>query len=441
MSGERAKTTPLALADEPATGNYFVAAYPPFSCWSESATGAFEEVLARPADAGFGLYIHLPFCSERCDYCYYLSYENRGGAIDRYLEALRNELAIYAETPRFRGRGPRFVYFGGGTPSLLSAARIERLLGELRAIMPWSEVREATFECAPMTCTRQRLLALRDAGVTRISLGIQQLDDKVLRRNGRIHRVADVERGWAAIRRVGFEVVNVDLIVGLVDETDESIHRTLERVIEMAPESVTVYQLEIPENTPLFHALREGRLARPPASWDYKHARLEESLARLEAAGYTVRSAYTAVREPRRHRFLYQDDQYRGADLLGLGASAFSYLGGVHQQNAASLDAYLEALTERRLPLSRAYQLSADEQLVREFVLQLKLGAVDVAALGHKHGVDPCRRFADPLAELAARRWVELDGETVRLTRQGLVRADRLLPAFYLPQHRVERYS
>lgn len=441
MSRPHAAALPPEVRDEPVTGNYFVSAYPPFSCWSAEGIAAYRRVLERPADDAFGLYVHLPFCSKRCDYCYYLSYSDRGTEIDRYLAALQDELALYAAKPSFRDRRPRFVYFGGGTPSLLSAARIRRLMRGLQALMPWTEVREATFECAPKTTTEDRLEALRQAGVTRISLGVQQLDDEVLRRNGRIHLVADVERAWAAIGHFDFAVVNVDLIVGLPGESDASFRNSLERVVEMAPDCVTLYQLEIPFNTPLHRILDTADAEPQPASWHRKRARLAAGLTRLEAAGYTVRSAYAAVRDPTRHPFLYQDDQYRGADLLGIGASSFSYLGGVHQQNAAALSAYLEALAEPRLPLWRAYDLEPDERLVRELVLQLKLGTVDAGALQRKFGVDPRQRFRAPLAALAAEGWLELDGELLRLTRQGLLRADRLLSAFYLPQHQVERTS
>jgi oxygen-independent coproporphyrinogen-3 oxidase len=172
-----------------------------------------------------------------------------------------------------------------------------------------------------------------------------------------------------------------------------------------------------------------------------KRERLKEGFARLEAAGYTLRSAYTAVRDPARHHFIYQDEQYRGADLLGLGASAFSCLDGINQQNVTTLDVYLERLAAGQLPLWRAYPMNDRERLVREVVLQMKLGGLDAACFRKKFGVEVLDQFAAALGRFAAAGWVTQQPDGARLTREGLLRVDRLLPELYLPEHRGSRYS
>jgi len=315
------------------------------------------------------------------------------------------------------------------------------MLGGFRDRVSCAGLQEATFECAPRSVTTAKLEALREMGVTRISLGVQQLDDDVLRRSGRVHRVRDVMRAWTAARKAGFEVVNVDLIVGLPGETDASFASSLDRMIEMGPDSVTLYQLEIPHNTPLFRATRDGSESPGLAGWEVKRARLASGLSRLEAAGYTVRSAYAAVRDPGRHRFLYQDAQYRGANLIALGASGFSYLDGIHVQNRGRLEDYLDAVERSELPLHRGRALTAEERLVREFVLQLKLGGVEAGPLRTKYRIDPIRELAAPLSRFARDGWLRFDHDGVTLTREGLLRVDRLIPAFYLPEHRGARYS
>ena len=445
MTGEASYCAGLFDRPEETVGSYFVSTYPPFSCWSQEAVADYRRMLNRPRDPAqsipLGLYVHIPFCVDRCQYCYYLSSDNKLGEIDGYLDALAAELAQYSEQPALAHRGPAFVYFGGGTPSLLGSGRVQRLLSALQQAMPWGDAREVTFECAPRSVTEKKLATLRECGVTRISLGVQQMDDEVLQRNGRVHLVADVERAYAAIRRVGFDVVNLDLMVGLVGESDASFFASLERVLGMEPESVTIYQLEIPLNTPLYRSIADGTLATPPASWDIKRARLRTGMERLEGAGYTLRSAYTAVRDPDRHRFVYQDELYRGADLLGIGASAFSHLGGINHQNLATLESYLTAHSRGELPLWRAYVLDDDERLVREFVLQLKLGGLPWEYFEKKFGVDVRERFATPLAELAARGMLEVSSEGVQMTPAGRSRVDRLITAFYRPEHRGVRYS
>lgn len=433
------------VCNEPIAGNYFVSTYPPFSAWSAGHVPDVERLLAGgPADADgdLGLYVHLPFCVKRCPYCYYLSFEDKSAEqMNAYLDALLRELSLYARRPALAGRKLSFVYFGGGTPSLLSTTALRRLLDGLQAVFPWPTVREATFECAPRSVTPQKMGLLREAGITRISLGVQQLDDDVLRGSGRVHLVADVERAWTDIRAVGFPIVNIDLMVGMVGETDASFDSSLERVIGMQPESVTLYQLEIPLNTPLFHQWQSGETPDEPADWTTKRARLARAFARLEAAGYAVRSAYAAVKDPLRYSFVYQDAQYGGADLLGIGLASFSYLGGMHWQNATSFADYLNALGRDALPLGRAHRLGDEERLTREFILQLKLGRVDARRFRDRFNVDIAARFAAPLARMRSAGWLSTAEGDVLLTREGLLRADRLLPAFYAPEYRDIRYS
>ena len=429
---------------EPLEGSYFISTYPPFSTWSTGETDSVRMVLQTPPSdpRPLGLYVHVPFCAKRCRYCYYLSYADRPSEqIEEYLDAVAREADMYRRTPALAGRRPEFVYFGGGTPSLLTAAQIARLFGALRGNFSWDGVREVTFECAPQTVTQERIDALRDGGVTRLSLGIQQLDDDILRRNGRVHLTADVERAWPIVRRAGFDVVNVDLIVGLVGETERTFFDSLERVIDMAPESVTIYQLEIPLNTPLYRDLIGDKLESRPPNWNVKHRRLMQAFDRLEAAGYTLRSGYAAVRDPERHRFVYQDAQYRGADLLGLGASSFSYLDGTHYQNLASLKSYLDAVESGKLPLGRAHVLTDEQRLIREFVLQLKLGRVRSDYFRTNFGIEIAERFRKPLDRLSHRGQLTVDDDGVILTRDGLARVDRLIPEFYLPEHQRARYS
>lgn len=430
---------------EPVTGNYFVSAYPPFSCWKPDATPAFRQALDSPppeaGDRPFGLYVHLPFCVHRCHYCYYLAYDGRLQEMDGYLSALNRELSIYVSKPAMAGRPLAFAYFGGGTPSLLSISQLGRLFDELQATTAWDAVEEATFECAPRSVTEAKLRMLRAAGITRLSLGVQQLDDDVLRNNGRAHGVSDVLRAYERIQRVGFDLVNLDLIVGLIGETEESFLNSLDRIVGLAPDSVTIYQLEIPLNTPLYRAIQAGSLEPAPADWATKRSRLARAFAALEQAGYSVTSAYCAVRDPHQHRFLYQDAQYHGADLLGIGVSSFSYLDGFHQQNQTRLSAYMDSLSAGQLPLGRAYALDSRARLVREFVLQLKLGRVDVFSLRRKYGVDPVDGFSSPLRKFQSAGWLEIEPDSISLTRAGLLRVDRLIPEFYLAEHRVGRYS
>ena len=429
--------------EEPVVGNYFVAAYPPFSAWDSAQVPALHAALARPASAApLGIYVHLPFCQEKCDFCYLLSYIAQSAeVVDRYLDALVQEMALYSESPGVKGRPVSFAYFGGGTPSTLSSAQVRRLGDGLRRALAWDRIEEVTFECAPRSVRREFLETLREIGVTRVSMGVQSFDNELLRLNGRVHLAEDVSRAYGLIREAGFGWVNLDLMVGLIGETEEKWRESVRRVIELGPDSVTIYQTEIPHNTQLYRDLKSGALPAAPIPWDTKRARLDEGFRELERAGYTVVSAYNTVKDPQRHRYLYRDFLWRGADMLGLGVAAFGYFGGVHFQNEVTLEKYQAAVERGELPVKRAFELSAHDQVVRQFVLQLKLGEVPAAPFRARFGVDITEAFAQPLQALAAEGWLTWSDDAVRLTRQGLLRVDRLLPRFYDSHFRDVRYT
>ncbi len=424
---------------EDVRGSPFVSAYPPFERWSPEHTPAFERVLASPpGNEPLGLYAHVPFCEQRCAYCVYLSRAGaRPAAVAAYVDGLLSEAQRLARAPFLAGRRLEFVYVGGGTPSVLAPEEIERLLAGLRRALPWAAGAEVSFECAPRSATPDRLRVLREEGVTRLSIGVQQLDDEVLGHSGRIHTVTDCLRALEAAQCAGFDIVNADLIAGLAGQTEGSFLAGLEELLEREPASVTVYPLEIPANTPLFRALERGAPPAPlPAPADRRRF---VGLARdaLRQAGYTPISAYTAVRDPIAGGFRYQHAQYQGADLIGLGASAFAYLGGVHHQNLVHPDRYLARIAAGALPLGRAYRLSPAERALRELVLQLKLGRCDLDALARRHGVDP-RGLAGGALSRGERAgwWSEAEG-VVEVSEAGLARIDRLLPALFVAEHRT----
>lgn len=435
-----ARPAPL---EEPVAGNYFVAAYPPFSAWTAAQLPTLHEALAQPASGTpLGLYVHLPFCQKKCDYCYYLSYIGQpASVVDRYIDAVVGEMGLYAARPAVTRRPVSFAYFGGGTPSTLSTAQLRRLADGLRRALSWDRIEEVTFECAPRSARREFLESLRETGVSRISMGVQSFDNELLKLNGRVHLAEDVSRAFALLRGAGFARVNLDLMCGLLGETEEKWRESLRRVIELGPESVTIYQTEIPYNTQLYRDLEAGTLPAPPLSWGLKRARLDMGFCEFERAGYTLVSAYNAVKDPQRDRFLYQDYLWRGADMLGLGVASFGYFGGVHFQNQVTLENYEAAVERGELPVKRAFNLSAHDKVVREFVLQLKFGEVRAAPFRERFGADITNEFAEPLREFAARGWLTVTDKAVRLTRAGLLRADRLLPHFYDPAYRDIRYT
>jgi oxygen-independent coproporphyrinogen-3 oxidase len=281
-------------------------------------------------------------------------------------------------------------------------------------------------------------------GVTRLSLGVESFDDDILERNGRAHRSPEIGEAYGFARSLGFPQINVDLIAGMLGESDEKWRRSVEKVLELGPDSVTIYQMELPFNTTISRDLLQGtgQFQEHVASWSTKRRWVGEAFAALEQAGYHVGSAYTAVKDPGRTRFVYRDRLWQGADLLGLGVASFGHVNGVHVQNLDTWEGCGEAVRRDALPLGRGYRPTPDERLIRELVLQLKRGSVRPVHFKEKYGVDIRKRFQAPLASLAAEGYIAAeDDDLVSLTREGLLRVDILLHRFFLPQHSGIRYT
>lgn len=447
-TGSNAISLPVAQPqsaeqEKTAAGGYFVSNYPPFSFWSADDLPSAHDRLALPPASGteLGLYVHIPFCRKRCHFCYFRVYTDKNAAdIRGYLNAVAREADLYAAAPFARDRTPDFVYFGGGTPSYLSMEQLRELWSLLNQRFPLSSAREVAFEAEPGTLNEKKVHALAELGITRLSLGVENFDDHVLESNGRAHLSKQVMQAWDWVHAAGFAQVNIDLIAGMLNETDENWTRCVEQTVALAPDSVTIYQMEVPFNTTIYKGMKQrGELTAPVADWPTKRRWVGEAFAALEAAGYTVTSAYTAVRDPARTQFVYRDSLWRGADLVSLGVASFGHLGGVHVQNEAHWDPYLERLERGELPLARARVMRGEEPLIRELILQFKLGRVSSDYFRSKFGQQIARRFAPQIHGLVDRgdaAWADAPGESdLLLSREALLRVDALLPAFYLPEH------
>ncbi|MCB9851281.1 MAG: coproporphyrinogen III oxidase family protein [Phycisphaerales bacterium] len=402
-------------------------------------------MLAEPAPADppqLGLYMHIPFCRKRCKFCYFRVYTDKNARdIDDYMEALATEIGMYAHQPRFAGRQFDFVYFGGGTPSYLSADQLERLIGRINEHWTWDSAKEVTFECEPGTLKESKLQAIKRIGVTRVSLGIEHLDDDVLEINGRAHRSAEVFKAYDWARNAGFKQINVDLIAGMVGETEDKWRDTVERTLALAPDSLTIYQMELPHNTVIVRESRESGEAAPVADWATKRRWVDYAFQRFADAGYVVSSAYTMVKPSPDAGFVYRDALWHGADMVGTGVASFSHVGGIHFQNLDSWETYLASIERGELPLSRALPATKKQLLIRELILQLKLGKLDTNYFQQAFETDVRSEFSDAFAAIEREGYGKVEGEEVRLTRDGLLRVDGLLPQFFEPEFRNIRYT
>jgi oxygen-independent coproporphyrinogen-3 oxidase len=309
-------------------------------------------------------------------------------------------------------------------------------------VSSWRSAEEITFECEPGTLTEGKLRALRNIGVTRLSLGVENFDDAILEANGRAHRSGEIGRSYDYAQSLGFPQINIDLIAGMLGETDENWTACVARTIDMAPDSVTIYQMELPFNTTISRNLLSGANAAPSqvAGWATKRRWVEEAFEALERAGYSIGSAYTAVKSPGT-KFVYRDRLWQGADMVGLGVASFGHISGVHMQNLDTFEAYCSAIEAGTIPLARGLRPTPEERMIREFVLQLKLGSIRPSYFASKYGEDVVARYREQLAELAGEGHLTTGPDRVTLTREGLLRVDSLLPRFFKPEHATVRYT
>ena len=439
---------PVIQPEKTEVGSYFVATYPPFSVWSADAVNAdARTALAAPPTPGvpLGLYVHIPFCRKRCHFCYFRVYTDKNAnEVQDYLDVVAREWELYTPLPAIAGRPIDFVYFGGGTPSFLSTKQLESLVERLVATTPWDQAQEVTFECEPGTLTEAKLSVIRRLGVTRLSLGVENFSDDLLELNGRAHRSPEIRRSYDFARSIGFPQINIDLIAGMLGETDGNWKSCVEQAVALEPDSVTIYQMELPFNTTISSdALKgTGRFSQHVADWATKRRWVEEAFEAFEARGYHVRSAYTAVKDAQKTKFVYTDRLWQGADMVGLGVASFGHMSGVHMQNLDTWETYAAAVRDGQVPLSRAYRPTDDERLIREVILQLKRGSIRPTTSRRSTAwtsAPASRSSSIPWRTKATSR--PAPAEILSLTRDGLLRVDALLKRFFLPQHLKVRYT
>ena len=426
-------------------GSYFISNYPPFSQWSSDQLEKVQTTLhTTPADVPLGLYLHIPFCRKRCKFCYFKVFTDKNGdQVERYLAALANEIELVSKLPVMGERPFRFVYFGGGTPSFLSSRQLRRLVNRLQKNIHWEKAEEVTFECEPGTLSEAKIQTLCELGVTRLSLGVEHFDDDVLRDNGRAHESAEIFRSWPWIQAAGFANTNIDLIAGMVGETEEKWKATVRQAIELSADSVTIYQMELPFNTVYSRDILAGKIETPVANWNAKRSWVSFAFDELANAGYSVSSAYTMVKDPDQVHFSYRDNLWQGSDLLATGIASFGHVQGVHYQNSPEWEEYCRRLEVRELPLARGFQTTPRQALIREMILQLKQGCLDGSYFQEKFGVNILETWhAEWLGyEEQNLLKVNLATKKIELTRSGLLRVDSLLPAFFEPEHQTVRYT
>jgi oxygen-independent coproporphyrinogen-3 oxidase len=372
-----------------------------------------------------GLYLHIPFCASICNYCNF----NRGllddGLKRVYVDALAREIAM-----RATHEPVDTIYFGGGTPSLLSPGEAGALIEACRRAFDVPAGAEITFEANPETVTRETLDAFRAAGVNRLSFGVQSFDDDELVRLDRRHDSARARQAVADARAAGFDNISLDLMMWLPGQSLDRWLANVAALIALAPDHASLYLLEIYPNAPLKEAM--ARQAWSRAADDDAADMYEQGMDMLELAGYEQYEISNVARPGResRHNVKY----WTGGAWHGLGAGAHGTVGSRRWRNIADTRGYIDAVVRGDLPEAEARELPDDERLQEALFMGLRLRrGIDLAELGARYGVDLVSRYRsalDPLAAAGLLDKVEYHARRLRLTRRGQLLANEVLAVF-----------
>ena len=345
---------------------------------------------SRTGAAGLGLYLHVPFCQSICNYCNFARGLLDESLKNRYVTALEREIGVAGD-----GSVVDTLYFGGGTPSLLSAGELERLIGACGEAFAVDRDAEVTVEVNPETATLERLMGYRAIGVNRLSMGVQSFQDEELQGVGRWHSAARARQAVEQARCAGFDNISLDLMIGLPEQTAATWRASLERLLDIAPEHVSFYLLELYPNAPLRDALMREQRSLP--SDDEAADMYTTGLQRLDEAGYEHYEISNAARPAcrSRHNLKYWTD----GEWLGLGTAAHSTRLGVRWQNVGSAADYVGRV-EGGLPvMAERLVLPVEQQLGDALITGLRLvEGVSVAGLQERYAVDLWARYGLALA-------------------------------------------
>ena len=369
-----------------------------------------------------GLYLHVPFCSSICNYCNF----NRGlfdaGLKARYVGALEGEILQAG-----RGEAVDTVYFGGGTPSLLEPSEIGRLIHACRQAFRVEPGAEITLETNPETSSVQRMDGFREAGVNRVSFGVQSFRDAELKRLGRLHSADRAVAAAGEARTAGFGNISLDLMMWLPGQSVSDWAESVSRLIETGPDHVSLYLLELYPNAPLKEDMARAGWSLAP---DEDAAEMYLcGLAALDAAGYQQYEISNVCRDGResRHNLKYWTD----GEWLGLGCGAHSTRGGKRWKNVSGTGEYLDRVVNGRPTAEDVRSMSAHERLEDALFTGLRLtDGLDIETAGQRYGIDVWARFGDDLQPFVEAGVLRRDGTRIRLTREGMLVANEVMQVF-----------
>lgn len=391
-----------------------------------------------------GLYIHIPFCKHKCYYCDFVSYANKKKFFKKYVECVKKEIGKYARENRImseHGLEPKYViktiYIGGGTPSLIDEEYIEDILKSIREnfeitsnleenyeaqdekIKNYNSQIETTIEVNPGTVTKEKLQKYLECGINRLSIGLQAVQDNLLKEIGRIHTFEDFQNVYKCAREVGFENINVDLMIGLPNQTLDDVKESTKKVMDLKPEHISVYSLILEENTKLEDMVIKGKLELPDDEIERKmYWYVKKALEKHKYIHYEISNFARPGFESKHNSDCWNQNEY-----IGIGAAASSFMNNARYENTSDLEEYISNIENDKPSKNiQLQELLDDESKIDEYMMLSlrKISGVNISEFKRKFNQNPIIRYNKILGKLIKEELIEIDGNNIRLSSKGI---------------------
>ncbi|MBN6888932.1 oxygen-independent coproporphyrinogen III oxidase [Cytobacillus horneckiae] len=370
-------------------------------------------------------YIHIPFCEHICHYCDFNKVFLKGQPVDEYLEYLDKEIELTlrnTESQKFNT-----IFIGGGTPTALNEKQLDKLLKTINNYLPAAKDYEYTFEANPGDLSYEKLSLLHDAGVNRLSLGVQTFNDELLKRIGRVHRAKDVFQSVDAAKKAGFENISIDLIYSLPGQTIDDFKETLSTSFTLDIQHYSGYSLIIEPKTVFYNLMRKGKL--PTPGEDVEAAMYELLMEEMDKRGYQQYEISNFAKQgyESKHNLTYWNNEW----YYGFGAGAHGYVNGYRTSNHGPLKKYMEPIKSGDLPILDKHKTTIKEQMEEEMFLGLrKINGVSISHFKEKFNDDPLRLFGDEIQAHMNNHLLKVDGDEIKLTRKGCLLGNEVFQSF-----------
>ncbi|EKN64374.1 coproporphyrinogen III oxidase [Neobacillus bataviensis LMG 21833] len=370
-------------------------------------------------------YLHIPFCEHICHYCDFNKVFLKGQPVDDYLQAIDQEMKMTLN--RYPTNQLDTIFVGGGTPTSLNEQQLFHFCESINKHLPKGENLEFTFEANPGDLTKEKLLILKDAGVNRISLGVQTFNEALLKKIGRTHSAKDVYQTIENAKTVGFENISVDLIFSLPTQTVQDFKETLTDAFTLDITHYSAYSLIIEPKTVFYNLLKKGKL--PTPGEDIEASMYEMLMEEMDKHGFTQYeiSNFSRPGYESRHNLTYWDNEY----YYGFGAGAHSNVNGIRRSNSGPLKRYIEQINSCQLPVFEEHQVTKAEQMEEEMFLGLrKTVGVSISHFIEKFSLNPLDLFEKEIADLVNKQWIEVKQNHIYLTKNGRFLGNEVFQAF-----------